>query len=74
MLVTNINKAVGKVLWRKGMTREDLSRVMGVQPSSLSRMLHNDILSRQLVDGLDAIGYDVEITLVPKGELSERGE
>ena len=74
MLVTNINRAVGKVLWREKMTREDMSRVMGVQPSSLSRMLHNDILSRQLVDGLDAIGYDVEITLVPKGESSERGE
>ena len=74
MLVTNINKAVGKVLWRKKMTREEMAAVMGVHPTSLSRMLHNDILSRQLVDGLDAIGYDVEFVLVPKGEPSERGE
>ena len=74
MLVTNINKAVGAALWSKRMSREDMSRVMGVQPSSLSRMLHNDMLTRQLIDGLDAVGFDVEFVLVPKGEPSERGE
>ena len=63
MLVTNLSQTVGKTLWAKGMTREQLCGVMGVLPSSLSRMLHNDVMSRQLMDGLDAIGVDVEIVL-----------
>ena len=71
MLVTNLNQAVGNALWRARMTREQFSVAMGVSQSSLSRMLHNDFLSRQLMNGLDAIGYDVEIRIVPKVDADE---
>lgn len=71
MLVTNINDAVSGILKSEEMSKEELSSVMKVSPSSLSRMLHNDILTRQLMDGLDAIGYDVELRLVKR---TERGK
>lgn len=66
VLVTNLNQMVGEVLRTNRLSREQFADIVGVSQSSLSRTLHNDVLTRNLIAGLDAIGYDIEVRCVRK--------
>lgn len=66
MLVTDLGKTFGIALWEQRMQRSDVCAAFKITPGSLSRLLHKPMPTPQLVEILDTMGYDIELTLVRK--------
>lgn len=63
-LVIEITKAVRKL----GLTQDEAARRMGIAQPKVSSMLRGDFANlseRKLMDCLNRLGYDIEITLRP---------
>ncbi|MFZ2650226.1 MAG: helix-turn-helix transcriptional regulator, partial [Burkholderiaceae bacterium] len=68
LLVIEITKAVRKL----GLTQEEAARRMGIAQPKVSRMMRGDfsnLSERKLMDCLNRLGYDIEITLRPSRKL-----
>lgn len=66
MVITDLAFEFGRVLFRERLTRPDISRIFDVPSGNLSRLLHKELPTQQLVYILDTMGYDVKIEFVPK--------
>lgn len=64
MVKTNISQEFGKLLWANRITRGHICAMFDILPGNLSRLLHKPLPTQQLVDILDALGYDVEVRFV----------
>lgn len=66
-LVIEITRAVRKL----GLTQEEAGRRMGIPQPKVSALLRGDFANlseRKLMDCLNRLGYDVEITVKPAAE------
>ena len=66
-LVIEITKAVRKL----GLTQEEAARRMGISQPKVSGLLRGDfsnLSERKLMDCLNLLGYDIEITVKPAAE------
>lgn len=64
MLLTDIKQTFGFALWEQGLKKADVCKVFGITQGSLSRLLHKPMPTPQLVEILEVMGYDIELTLV----------
>ena len=74
MMTTDMAFEFGKVLFREGWERTDISRIFDITAGNLSRLLHNELPTRKLVEILDTMGYDVEVRFVKQGEAGKKDE
>lgn len=66
-LVIEITRAVRKL----GLTQEEAGRRMGIPQPKVSALLRGDFVNlseRKLMDCLNRLGYDIEITVKPAAE------
>jgi len=66
-LVIEITRAVRKL----GLTQEEAGRRMGIPQPKVSALLRGDFANlseRKLMDCLNRLGYDIEITVKPAAE------
>lgn len=71
MMITNLNFFFGNLLWRNHISRKKVCEAFDIAPSNLSRMLHRSLPTQQFVDIMDALGYDLKLVAVPKGENAD---
>lgn len=58
--------AIAKAVRRLGLTQEEAGRRMGLPQPKVSALLHGDVTNlseRKLMDCLNRLGYDIEITV-----------
>ena len=68
MIVANIPDEFNRLLWRHRIKRKDICEIYEIQSCNLSRLLRKPMPTPQLVEILDALGYDVEVHIVPKAK------
>lgn len=69
MLKTNIQNEVKKLCIDEGMTLTELAAKIDTSKQYMSRMLgKGTIINAKLVEAMEAIGYDVEIKFVKRGD------
>lgn len=66
MVKTNLDLEFRKILYQEHLTRKNVCEVFEITPSSLSRLLHKEMPTPQLVSILDTLGYDLEINFVKR--------
>lgn len=67
MVKNNIEKDIKIMLIDKGLTQESLGEKMGTTGQYVNRVLKkNKVVNETFIKMLDALGYDIELTYVPK--------
>lgn len=74
MLKTDLSFEFGKALFREQLTRKNVCDVFKITSGNLSRLLHKQMPTPQLVDILDTMGYDVEVRFVKRGGAESGGK
>jgi len=66
-LTTQVAGVLASALDERGVRRSELARRMGVTPSAVTQLLDGANLTlHKLAEMADAIGYDVNVTLIPQ--------
>lgn len=69
MIKTDIQKEMKKLCIDEGTTLTEVAEEIGTSKQYMSRMLSKGTLvNAKLVEALEALGYDVEINFVKRGE------
>jgi transcriptional regulator with XRE-family HTH domain len=68
-LLLEASEAVCRALADRGVTRGDLAKLLGVRASEVTQRLSGgrNLTLRTLAEMLDALGYDVHLSLVDRG-------
>ena len=67
MVKNNIEVDVKVKLLEAGKTQQQLGADIGTTGQYINRVLKKDVVNDTLVRMLDALGYDIVLTYVPKG-------
>lgn len=69
MIKTDIQKEMKKLCIDEGTTLSELAENIGTSKQYMSRMLgKGTLVNAKLVEALEAIGYDIELKFVKRGE------
>lgn len=69
MLRNDVKKDIGKILIDEEVTQADMAARAGTSPQYANRLLNNkDVVNRMFVKLVEAIGYDIEIHYVKRGD------
>lgn len=69
MIKTDIQKEMKKLCIDEGTTLTDVAESIGTSKQYMSRMLgKGTLINAKLVEALDALGYDIEVTFVKRGD------
>ena len=69
MIKTDIQKEMKKLCIDEGTTLTELAENIGTSKQYMSRMLgKGTLVNAKLVEALEALGYDIEIKFVKRGE------
>ena len=69
MLKTNVQNEVKKLCIDEGITLTELAEKIDTSKQYMSRMLGKaTMVNAKLVEAMEAVGYDVEIRFVKRGE------
>ena len=69
MIKTDIQKEMKKLCIDEGTTLTELADNIGTSKQYMSRMLgKGTLVNAKLVDALEALGYDIEIKFVKRGD------
>lgn len=74
-LKEQIVRGVEEILARRGLTKGELAKLVGVTNSGISQILdpEKDMMLRSLANIVDALDLEVEINLLPRVEGEESG-
>ena len=70
MILNNLTLDLKTKLLEAGMTQARLAEKMGTTPQYLNRIINgnDDVLSKPVLNVLEELGYDVEVTYVKRQE------
>lgn len=70
MLLNNVEKEIKIKLVEQELTQEELAQKMGTTVQYVNRIIKKKegIVNKTFLEMSDALGYDVQLTFVPKGK------